>query len=64
MQRGRRVLMGLTREDARQKREEERASRIEEWKRIQREVKRRTMMEASNLQIMLSYRACGILFGM
>ena len=56
--------MGLTREEARQKSQEERASRIEEWKRIQREVKRRTMMEASNLQIMLSYRACGILFGM
>ena len=56
--------MGLTREEARQRREEERASRIEEGKRIQREVKRRTMLEASSLEIMLSYRACGILFGM
>jgi hypothetical protein len=56
--------MGLTREEARQKREKERASRIEEWKRIQREVKRRTMMEAYSLEMMLSYRACGILFGM
>ena len=64
MVRGGRPRRGETREEALLRREEERALREEEAERIQKELRRRSLMEASSLHAMLSYRACGILFGM